>query len=274
MSTWNWTLLRAGAFRLDGGAMFGIIPRALWQKMSPPDDLHRIHLQTNCLLLERNGQLVLIETGYGNKFDEKSRSMFALETRWIDDALREVNVDRHDIEHVIVTHLHFDHAGGLTYFEDGDETPRPTFPNATVHVQRTEWEDALANKSVMTRTYLREHLDPVADQVNLLVGESDVLDGISVLPAIGHTWGQQAVLVRDSDGHILFPGDVMPTVHHAGPAFNMAYDVLPYENMDTKQRLLQRCVDENIRIVIDHEPGDPLVRVQSDAKRAGRFSLV
>lgn len=270
---WNWRLLRAGSFRLDGGTMFGIIPKALWVRLTPPDDLNRIQLQTNCLLLDDGKQKILIETGYGNKFDEKGREMFDLEPRWIGQALEEHGVDRMEIDAVVVTHLHFDHAGGLTWSEAPGAPPQPSFPNARVFVQRQEWEDALNNKSTMTRTYLRENLDPVAGQLELLDGECEALPGIAVLPTRGHTWGQQGVVFHDDAGPILFPGDMMPTASHAGLAYNMAYDVLPYDNLLTKRSLLARCAREGWRIAIDHEPGDPIVRVLPHPTRPDQFQL-
>ena len=271
MSDWKWQILQAGAFRLDGGAMFGVIPKALWGRMTTPDDANRISLQTNCLLLERGDRKVLVETGYGNKFGEKDRRNFAMQDRWISDALDEVGVRREDITDVVLTHLHFDHAGGLTYVEGDDPTPRSSFPNATIYTQRLEWEDALSNKSTMTKTYLENHLTPIQQQVQFLEGEAEVMTGIWVRPVPGHTWGQQAVLFEDDKGTVCFPGDMMPTFHNVGSAFNMAYDMLPYQNTLTKAEVLGRARDQNWRIVIDHEPEQALVSVTEDHR--GRFAL-
>jgi glyoxylase-like metal-dependent hydrolase (beta-lactamase superfamily II) len=272
--TWNWRLLRAGAFRLDGGSMFGVVPKVIWSKLAPPDDSNRIPLQTNCLLLHDGETRVLIETGYGDKWSDKERAMFDLEQRTVVDALREVNVDPADIQHVIVTHLHFDHAGGLTTLDSSGEAV-PVFPNAKVHVQKREWEDALTNKSTMTKTYLRNHLDPVANAIVLHDGEAEAIPDsrITVKPMPGHTWGQQAVRFADREGVVCFPGDVMPTVNHAGLAFSMGYDMEPYTNMLSKRDLLARAANENWRLVIDHEPGNPVVRVSRDAERSDRFTV-
>lgn len=272
---WQWKLLRAGQFRLDGGAMFGIIPRTLWARLVTPDDLNRIPLQTNCVLLDNGKRKVLIETGYGNKFDAKNRQIFDLEDRWIDVALREVGVNREDITDIVVTHLHFDHGGGLVFKDGPDSSPQSSFPNARIFAQETEWMDALANKSTMSRTYLRENLDPIKDQVTLLRGAAEPIPGISVLPLIGHTWGQQGVIFKDAKGTLVFPGDVMPTVNHVGLPYNMGYDVLPFDNMHTKATLLDQCAEEDWRIIIDHEPGWPVVEVRKPVNaKPGQFELV
>lgn len=253
--------------------MFGVVPKALWSKLVEPDGLNRIPLQTNCLLLRGGGRTVLVETGYGDKWTDKDRAIFALEHRTVIDALHQVGVAPEEIDHVIVTHLHFDHAGGLTRLGPSGD-PTPTFPRAEIVVQRTEWQDALANKSTMTRTYLRSHLDPIRDRVRLVEGATEVLPGIHVEPDPGHTWGQQMVRFDDGEGVVCFPGDVMPTANHVGLAFNMGYDMLPYENMVSKRALLERAERGGWRLVLDHEPGDPVVRVEREPDAADRWRLV
>lgn len=269
MTQWDWQLLRAGGFRLDGGSMFGVVPKALWSRMTDVDDANRIPLQTNCLLLDdHGGRRVLIETGYGNKWPDKERRIFALEDRSIRDAFAQLSIDPADITHVILSHLHFDHAGGLTHIDEGNADPVSSFPNAIIYTQQQEWDDALANRSTMTRTYLRSHLDPVADQIHCLDGEADVPDlpGIRVAPAPGHTWGQQMIMFDDEQGVVCFPGDCLPTRAHVGAAFSMGYDMEPYTNMQTKHAMLKRAVDEGWRLVLDHEPGEAVVEVAADEK--------
>ena len=270
--TWKWQLLRAGEFRLDGGSMFGVVPKALWSRLTPADEHNRILLQTNCLLLEGEGRRVLIETGYGDKWSSKDRGIFAMEDRSVHDALAEADVEAESIDAVIVTHLHFDHAAGLTR-HDASGMPQSAFPAAEIIVQSQEWEDARAGRSTMTRTYLADHLEPIADQVRLIEGEEEVLPGIVVAPMIGHTWGQQAVCFSDDEGTLCFPGDVLPTKSHAGLAYNMAYDVLPYSNMQSKQALFEAAIAGEWRIVIDHEPDNPIVRVARHPEKKGRYVL-
>ncbi len=267
----EWRVLRAGGFRLDGGGMFGIIPKAMWSKWVDADPDNRIGLAMNCVLLERSTAVsgarsmrVLVECGAGGKWTDKERAIYAFERnhaggiRTVEDALAEAGVAAESVDHVVLTHLHFDHAGGLTRLGSGGAL-EPVFPNARIHVQRREWEDALANRSTMTRTYLRSHLDPVADQVILHEGESTPLEGIHLLPTPGHTWGHQSVLWRDPSGTVCYPGDLMPTVHHAHPASSLAYDMLPYDTMLTKVAFLERADREGWRLVLDHEPGDCVV---------------
>jgi len=272
------TPLRTGSFRLDGGGMFGLIPKSMWSQWTTPDADNRIALAARSLLVEsaRDG-LVLVEAGYGDKWTDKERAMYALERRTAVDALGEIGVDPMDIAHVVVTHLHFDHAGGLTRLGDGG--PEPAFPRARIHVQRTEWLDALANKSTMTRTYLRTHLDPIAAQVELHEGACAPLAGFTLLPTAGHTWGHQSILVDGASAaggtatH-LFAGDACPTIHHAHPAASLGYDMMAYEAMCTKRALLDRAEREGWTVALDHDAGHALARVVRLETREGGDRLV
>jgi glyoxylase-like metal-dependent hydrolase (beta-lactamase superfamily II) len=316
---YEWRLLRAGGFRLDGGSMFGLVPRSVWSRSVSTDDKGRIAVHHNCLLLERRGgegtgKLIVIETGTGDKLDDKSRDLFQLDSRNIETALHEAGCRPLDIDHVFVSHLHFDHAGGLTRLCRAGEKPdwsgpaggmagaRPdhvvkrTFPNARVVVQRREWEDALANRSVMTRTYFLDHLEPVRDHLRLVDAPwpftpgvtpdraelplltleqrcVEVLPGVRVFRAPGHTWGQQAVMFCDAKGRtVVFTPDVLPTAAHLGAAYSLAYDVEPYTSMVTKHWLLSHAADLGWLLVLDHEPGNPLRRVTRNDR--GWFDLV
>jgi glyoxylase-like metal-dependent hydrolase (beta-lactamase superfamily II) len=299
---YSWQLLRAGPLWLDAGSMFGVIPRILWSRFVPTDDRGRIQLAHNCLLLRGPGQqLVLIETGSGDKADDKMRSIFGLADWGITQALARIDVHPEDISQVIVSHLHFDHAGGLTRRCRDGETPdharhnvKLTFPNAPILVQRQEWEDALAGRSVMTRTYLLDHLEPLRQRLILLDSPplfghlpdkqeaplfpidrlaTEVLPGIKVFSIPGHTWGQQAILFTDDkDRTIVFSADLIPTIHHVGAAYNMAYDVEPYISTVTRRWFLQLAAERDWLLVLDHEPGNPCQKVKPDGK--GWYQLV
>lgn len=272
LATSTWRVLRAGGFRLDGGGMFGLIPRTMWSRWLPPDADNRIALSMNCVLIERTGEggggrvrRTLVECGAGGKWSDKEQAIYEFEraadggVRTIEHALAEIGVDPASIDDVVVTHLHFDHAGGLTRLA-ADGSPEPVFPKARIHVQRQEWNDALANRSTMTRTYLRTHLDPIADRVELHQGEAEVVAGVRVMPAAGHTWGHQVVVWRDAQGTVCYPGDVMPTVFHAHLSASLGYDMLPYQTMLTKRALLELADAERWRLVLDHQVGDCVVQ--------------
>lgn len=269
---WQCTILRAGSFRLDGGGMFGIIPKALWTRWVEPDADNRIGLQTNCLLLQDGSRNVLVETGCGDKWSDRDRIQFAMERRTVVDALAEVGLTPDRIDAVVVTHLHFDHAGGLTRTEGGRAVP--VFPNAEVFVQHQEWLDALANRSTMSKTYFPTTVEPIADRIRLLDGDAEPLPGIRVEILTGHTLGMQGVRFHDATGEVAFPGDLIPTRLHAHPSVTLAYDMLPYESMVRRRAFLERAEAEGTRLVLDHEPGPPLVRVARDPADPSRRTLV
>lgn len=276
--SWRWQVLRSGEFWLDAGAMFGIIPKGIWSRWQTPDAENRMPLQQNGLLLERDGRLVVIEVGIGDKFGEKERAIYKQEPRAVHDALAEIGADPADVEAVIVTHLHFDHAGGLTRRDPADPASGRavlTFPKAEIIVQRREWEDAIANRSTMNKTYLRNHLnEAVAERVRLIDGAAEVLPGVDVWPVPGHTWGQQAVRFVDASGRtVVFVPDVLPTRHHATPTACMAYDVEAYTSQQERMKLLNQAADERWVLVLDHEHGHPVFTVTNDLEKPGRHVL-
>jgi len=319
---YRFTILRAGRLLLDGGGMFGIIPRVVWQRAVDADEKHRITLAHNCVLLEHveTGAKYLIETGTGDKLDAKMSGVFGLDGGTIDSALRAADHDPADISAVVLTHLHFDHAGGLTRRPREGEDPdwiatepgdasgdsrgvKLTFPNARIIVQEREWEDAINNDAVMTKTYYRDHLLPLEKQLpsgrpRLDLHESpppfdpgrvphrgekpasklesrttQVLPGVEVFRVPGHTWGQQAVLFHDQEGKPhCFAADLIPTRHHVGAAYSLSYDVEPYTAMITKHWFLTEAAERGWTLILDHEPGEPCFTVEPDGR--GWWSLV
>src|SRR5581483_9879120 len=262
---YQWIPLRAGPLKLDGGGMFGVIPKVVWSKSIAPDDRNRITVAHNCLLLKRDRHHIVIETGSGNKLDPKMKEIFGLTDYTIVEALTDAGCACEDVEHVIVSHLHFDHAGGLTRKHPSGGGIELTFPHAQIVTQKQEWHDAIENNSVMTRTYYRDHLDPIRDRVQLIESPApfespvhpdkdalpktsvrqrmtEVLPGIFVFLVPGHTWGQQAILFSDEhDQTIVFTPDVLPTIHHVGAAYNLAYDVEPYTSTLTRRWFLDEA---------------------------------
>lgn len=262
-------VLEASHFRLDGGGMFGIVPRTMWSRLSPPDDLNRIAMGTTCLLAEGNGRRVLIETGCGDKMGPKDREIYAIENPGgILDVLAESGIEPDTIDAVVVSHAHFDHIGGATTAGD-DGRSMPAFPNARVFVQGREWSDALANRSHMKTTYRPENLEPLADRVQLLDGPAVIAPGIRVEPAPGHTIGHQCVLI-DGDQPLCFVGDLIPTHVHLRPLWTMSYDIEPATTNATRAGLIRRAIDEDWMIFFPHDPRMQAVTVELDEK--GRWA--
>lgn len=262
------TMLRAGSLRLDGGAMFGLIPRPLWERTTPADERHRIQLACNSLLIEwqdPSARRVVVETGHGEKFSPKEQDIYAIDpARWLGPVLRAHGVDPETVTDVVVTHLHFDHAGGLTRL-DGERAV-PTFPKARVHVQRREFDDARANFGIMTNTYREANFEPIdrIDGWRLLDGPGEILPGVSAILTPGHTRGHQSIRVTGRDRTLIYTGDVMPTAAHGGAPYNMGYDLFPLDNRESKRRMLAQAADEGALIVLDHEPGNPVMQSERD----------
>ncbi len=268
------TLFDGGELWLDGGAMFGIIPKPLWSKRVEVDEANRIPLAMTCFLVESGDRRILVETGSGviDKYDDRERAFFRLGDYWILDSLQAAGVERESIDTVILTHLHFDHAGGGT-LPDGRGGCVPTFPNARYVVQRGEWDDAVNGHFVMNGTYRSENLAPLerAEVLSWVDGETEIVPGVSVTPMPGHTRHQQGVVFTSGDCRAILPADLMPTAAHVGLRYNMAYDLLPYKNMENKKRLLDEAMKKRFTLLLGQDPGRTAWTVGHDAR--GRFSL-
>jgi glyoxylase-like metal-dependent hydrolase (beta-lactamase superfamily II) len=257
-----------GTFRLDGGAMFGVVPQPLWQPKAPPDKRNRIRMAANCLLVRTGAHTVLIETGYGSKAGERERELFALEGD--DPLIRNLarrGIEPEAIDTVLFTHLHFDHAGGATVRgEDGEL--RPTFPNARYVVQRVEWETATSGAPELEGSYPHENLLPLADagQLDLVDGDVELRPGISARVTGGHTRGHQAILIESHGRPAIFLGDLCPTTAHLRRMWCMAYDLYPLETRAVKPELLGRAADEGWTVFFDHDPDVIASQLERDPK--------
>lgn len=261
-----------GHFRLDGGAMFGVVPRILWEKTNPPDERNRILLALGTLLVRAEGKLVLIDTGIGNKGDEKFTEIYGVDRRpSIEESLARVGIGPEEIRTVVNTHFHFDHAGGnTTRLEDGRIAP--TFPNAEYYIQREEWRAALNANERNQRSYLSENYEILSalDRLALLDGNAEILPGIEVLVTPGHTEHHQSVVVRSEGETVCFLGDLIPTTSHIPLPYIMAYDLFPLTTLETKRRVLDQAYEEKWLLVFQH---DPKVRMGRLAKVDGRLVL-
>ncbi len=254
--------LDAGLQRLDGGAMFGVVPKPLWEKRIPADERNRIPLAMRCLLVETPDALVLIDNGAGNKEDAKFRAIYGIEnagapTR-LEDAIRAAGFSPDDVAVMIDTHLHFDHAGGNTFVDEEGQL-RLSFRRARYHVQKGEFEYAHWQNERIQASYLPHNFDPVleAGRFTFLDGEAEVVPGVRVLPTPGHTPHHQSVLIESEGQAALFLADVVPTSAHLAYPWIMGYDVEPLVTLDTKKALLPRAREQGWLLVFEHDPVVP-----------------
>ena len=267
---WRAHAIQAGWQRLDGGAMFGVVPKPLWQRKVAPDDRNRVLLGMRCLLIEHDEGLVLVDTGAGNKENEKFHDIYGLENggaggrTWLEDGVAAAGYTLDDVRWVINTHLHFDHAGGNTYVDPAGDV-RPSFPRATYIVQRGEYEFARHTNERTAASYFERNWASIeaAGRLQLVSGDVDVLPGIRVLQTPGHVPYHQSILF---DGRVCFLGDLCPTADHLPLPWIMAYDVEPLVTLETKRRVLTRAAGEGWVLVFEHDARVMAGRVARDGK--------
>ena len=257
--------IETGKFALDGGAMFGVVPKTLWEKRIPPDSANRIDMRLRCLLLQGEGRNILIDCGMGHKWSKKLASMYALDYSeyTLEKSLAAHRLTKADITDVVITHLHFDHAGGCTEI-DGDKIV-PTFPSATYYVQKENLEWAENPKEKDRASYMPENWKPLQREGVLKVvdGEMEILSGIHVRRFYGHTQGiQLPLLTGDGGNKVFFCGDVIPTSIHLGIPWVMAYDNFPLITIEEKKKILKQAADENWVLVFEHCPHVAASRIE------------
>lgn len=261
-------------FRLDGGAMFGVVPRNLWARHCPPDDQNRIRMNMNCLFIEAGHERILIDTGIGEKWSDMHRSMYGINrVRSLDESLQAIaGVTSSDITIVINTHLHFDHAGGNTVFDESG-TVVPAFPNARYLISRAEYEHAEAPTDRDRASYLPENWRPLREsgQLELAAADYEVLPGLRMETYAGHNRSMQCPRLQ-VQGQTLFGfADLVPTRAHVPFAWVMGYDLYPVETVEAKKKLLPRAARENWVCLFYHDPEEPLSCI---AERDGRLNAV
>jgi glyoxylase-like metal-dependent hydrolase (beta-lactamase superfamily II) len=271
--------LESGTQRLDGGAMFGVVPKPLWSRRITPDDRNRIPLAMRCLLIEHPDGPVLIDTGLGNKEDAKFRDIYGVTNSGpggrtqLEAALTEAGLEPSDVRWVINTHLHFDHAGGNTW-EEHDQNgvavggAKLTFPNATYVVQWGDLDFARHPNERTRASYVPHNFEPVAEagKWKLLHGDVDVLPGISVRVTPGHVPYHQSVLVRSAGETLFYLADVMPTRHHLPLPWIMGYDLEPLRTLESKRKLVREALEEEWWLYFEHDPDVVMGRVGEGEK--------
>jgi glyoxylase-like metal-dependent hydrolase (beta-lactamase superfamily II) len=260
LGRWRIHAIQAGGQALDGGAMFGVVPKPLWERRIAPDARNRIQLGMRCLLIEHDIGPILIDNGAGNKEDPKFHDIYGVEnageengTR-LEDGLKSVGLRTEDIVLVIDTHLHFDHAGGNTRRDEGGVI-RPTFPNARYVVQEGEYHYATHTNERTAGSYFAHNFVPIAEAglFDFVSGEREIAAGVRALPTPGHTPHHQSILIESAGERALFIADLAPTTAHLPLAWIMGYDVEPLVTLDTKRRILARAAEEGWLVVFEHD---------------------
>jgi glyoxylase-like metal-dependent hydrolase (beta-lactamase superfamily II) len=270
--------IQAGGQLLDGGAMFGVVPKPLWEKRIPADERNRIQLGMRCLLIEHPDGLLLIDTGAGNKETPKFLDIYGIENEGarsrtaLEDGIRAAGHAPEAVTVVINTHLHFDHAGGNTYLDEAGELAI-TFPNAEYFVQRGEYDYATHTNERTAASYFDRNYVPInrAGKLQLLEGETEVMAGVRVIVTPGHTPFHQSVLVTSRADRACFLGDIAPTAAHLPLPWIMGYDVEPLVTLETKRRLFAQALAEQWLLIFEHDAVKSWGRIAHDGKS---YSLV
>jgi glyoxylase-like metal-dependent hydrolase (beta-lactamase superfamily II) len=274
LGRWRVHAIQAGGQKLDGGAMFGVVPKTLWERRMPADERNRIQLGMRCLLIEHDIGPVLIDTGAGNKEDSKFYDIYAIENRGrtgptaLEDGLAQAGVKPEDVAMVISSHLHFDHAGGNTMKrEDGSIVP--SFPNARYVIQRGEYDWATHTNERTGASYFPHNFEPLraTGQMELIDGDREIIAGIHSVKTPGHTPHHQGLLIDGGNNELgFYIADLVPTVAHLPLPWIMGYDVEPMVTLETKRRILNRAVDENWHLIFEHDPSVPWSQIEHDGK--------
>ena len=250
---------------IDGGAMFGVIPKTLWIKHKIPDDRNRVPVASNCLLVQGPQGTSLIEGGIGDKYSDKQKDIFGLDdVGRLKRGLKDAAVEPEDVNHVFLTHLHFDHCGAVTNY-DGSRL-RPTFPRARHFVQRSEYE-ALMNPDPRSRpSYVPDNLEAIreAGLLELVDGDAEPVPGFELRLTPGHTAGHQVVLVHGTGGTAAFMGDLVPYTSHFKINWVASSDLMPLQTMSTKETFLAEVREKEYLVVLYHEHKDPVGRLRDD----------
>jgi len=271
--------IQAGGQQLDGGAMFGVVPKTLWERRLTADAKNRIPMGMRCLLIEHDDALVLLDTGSGNKETQKFHDIYGIENAGahgrtaLEDGIRAAGFTPEQVTLVVNTHLHFDHAGGNTWRAPTGEV-LPSFPNARYVVQKGEFEWATHTNERTAASYFEANWASIAaaGRLDLVEGEVELLAGLSVRPSPGHTPYHQSVLLRSGGETCCFLGDVVPTQHHLPLPWIMGYDVEPLVTLESKRALLAEALGGDWLLVFEHDAHVGFGRAAHDGKSYGLAS--
>jgi glyoxylase-like metal-dependent hydrolase (beta-lactamase superfamily II) len=269
LGNWTFKIFSDGIIRLDGGAMFGVVPRPLWEKQVAPDERNRIPVALKCLLAEGHGRRVLIDTGVGDRWDARQREIYGMTRRAGEllTQLHDAGLAREDITDVVLTHLHFDHAGGAVLDSDGLV---PTFPNATYWLQQQQWDWAARPSERDRASFRPDDFEALhaAGRLRLIDGAQEIMPELRVLPVSGHTPGQQITEFHTADGVLVFMADFVPFLAHLHLPWVAGFDLNPLITLSEKRQFLSRAAADDYLLVFQHDAAHESCRVEFSE---GRF---
>ena len=251
-------LLSDGSIRTDGGSFFGVVPKVMWERLMPADDRNRVSLSLNCPLIQVGGKNIIVDLGVGTKSTDKRQHIWHMDVGHLVRELGEHGLQPEDIDYVVFSHLHFDHAGGATHFTATGDLAA-TFPKAQHLAQRADWDEAMAPNMRSSAGYFEEDIEPLRrnNQLDLLDGDTEILPGVWCKVTGGHTTGHQIVLLDVAGQKACFFGDLIPTAHHLPIAYTQGFDLFPLDVMEQKRTLLEQALKEQWLILFDHDAEQP-----------------
>ncbi len=249
-----------GTFKLDGGAMFGVVPRTIWQRYFSPDDKNRITLGTNVMVIRNGQKIALVDLGMGDKFDARLKEIYDIHrTRNLVEDLKDKGIGRKEVTHIIITHGHLDHTGWATTYNEGGLIP--TFPNARYFMQ-VDTMDEIRNANQKTKpNYNFLNFENLDKNIELVNGDEEIFPGVELMKSGGHTRGHQIAIVRAGNKTFTYWGDLIPTSAHIKPAYVMAYDLYPMDTFSRKIDLLEKAYKEEWTMIFEHDPSTPSAKL-------------
>jgi glyoxylase-like metal-dependent hydrolase (beta-lactamase superfamily II) len=261
-------LLNLGSFLVDGGAMFGVVPKSIWGRSYPADEKNRIKIVMKSPLLISDERIILIDSGTGNKHTDKLKRNYEFDDSFgiLNESLTALGLKRDDVTDVILTHLHFDHCGGCTYNDEGNL--KPTFPNAKYYVQKTQFEWAKNPSEKDKAGYFSENYIPLYENGSLILldGDVDLFPNVSIYKVNGHTYGMQLVGMYDENIRLLYASDLIPLANHVHLPFIMSYDLLPLITLEEKKLFLEECFENDVMFILQHDFYTDVIKIDKNEK--------
>lgn len=242
-----------GTFKLDGGAMFGIVPKLVWERYFKPDERNKITLGTNVLVIRNENKVALVDLGIGNKFDKKLEDIYEIKrTKTLLQDLSEKGIERGDVTHIFITHGHLDHTGWTNTYNQNEL--EPTFPNAKYIMQEDTLKEIKEPNQKTKPNYNYLNFQNLDNHIELLNGDEEIFPGVELVKSGGHTKGHQVIIVRVGNKTFTYFGDLIPTSAHIKPAYVMAYDLYPMDTFSKKKEILEKAYEEQWTLFFEHDP--------------------